>query len=283
MTMRPRRPARSAIRASSSRLTLAASRGVIRADDESAFIAAFRRIATIIAEPDAATPGEAADHILVESYIPGTEVALEGLMDGGRLHVLALFDKPDALVGPYFEETIYVTPSRLDARKQREIGAAVEDAVAAVGLRDGPLHADIRINDEGVWMIEVDARSIGGQCARSLQFGAGIRLEEVILRHALGLGPVVPKRQGRAGGVMMIPIPSSGVLKAVHGLEEARAVPGIEEANITIPLGHRVVPLPDGGRYLGFLIGRERTPEAVVEALREAHRRITFDIAPGRR
>ena len=264
-------------------LTLAASRGVIRADDESAFIAAFRRIATIIAEPDAATPGEAADHILVESYIPGTEVALEGLMDGGRLHVLALFDKPDALVGPYFEETIYVTPSRLDARKQREIGAAVEDAVAAVGLRDGPLHADIRINDEGVWMIEVDARSIGGQCARSLQFGAGIRLEEVILRHALGLGPVVPKRQGRAGGVMMIPIPSSGVLKAVHGLEEARAVPGIEEANITIPLGHRVVPLPDGGRYLGFLIGRERTPEAVVEALREAHRRITFDIAPGRR
>ena len=261
-------------------LTLAMSRGVIRVDDSDEFIAAFERVCEIIARPDAATPGEAADHIVVESYLPGTEVAIEGLLDDGQLQVLAVFDKPDPLEGPYFEETIYVTPSRLPQQRQHEVAAAVQAAAKAIGLRDGPLHADIRFNADGVWVIEADARSIGGQCSRSLRFGAGMRLEELILRHALDLGIDGIERENAAGGVLMIPIPKAGILQDVSGIEDAKAVAGVEEANVTIPLGHPVLTVPEAGRYLGFVIARGKTPADVEIALRQAHERLDFVIEP---
>lgn len=259
-------------------LGLAASRGVIRADDADAFAAAFRRIARILEEPDVAPLGEMARHILVERYIPGDEVALEGLLVGGRLHVLALFDKPDALEGPYFEETLYVTPSRLPETAQRQAAGAASRAIRALGLREGPVHAELRLNDAGAWVIEVAARSIGGLCSRVLRFGAGIRLEDLILRHALGLPVESLERESRAAGVMMIPIPRGGVLREVRGLDAARATPGVDEVDVTIPLGQAVVPLPEGHRYLGFLFAHAATPAAVESALREAHRKIDFVI-----
>jgi biotin carboxylase len=260
-------------------LALSASRGVIRADDPVQFAAAFRRIRAILEKAD--IRGEAASHIQVEEYVPGDEVALEGLLDDGRLTVLALFDKPDPLQGPYFEETIYVTPSRLPEHVQGAIAATVSRAVATLGLREGPIHAEMRINDKGVWLIEVAARSIGGLCSRALHFGAGGRLEDLILRQALGLPMPIIELDRPATGVMMIPIPAAGVLRRVDGIEAARALADIEDVTISIPLGETLVPVPEGNRYLGFIFARSDTPEAVEAALRAAHGELEFTIEPG--
>ncbi|MBI2468971.1 MAG: ATP-grasp domain-containing protein [Candidatus Rokubacteria bacterium] len=261
---------------------LAASRGVIRADDEAAFVAAFRRIEAILRSPEVAALGDGASEILVEGFVPGAEVALEGLLVDGRLHVLALFDKPDPLDGPFFEETIYVTPSRLSGATRAAIAACTARVARALGLRDGPIHAELRVNDGGPWLIELAARSIGGLCSRTLRFGTGMTLEELILRHALRLDIASLERERQPAGVMMIPIPRRGVLEAVRGEDEARAVAGVEEVTITAHVGQELVPLPEGSRYLGFIFARAETPEAVEAALREAHRRLAFEIAPPR-
>jgi biotin carboxylase len=258
---------------------LAGSRGVIRADDPVAFVAAFRRIAAILAEPDV-TALEGAAEVLVEDFIPGREVALEGLLAGGELHVLALFDKPDPLDGPYFEETIYVTPSRVSAESQALIAAEVRWAARALGLTEGPVHAELRVNERGPWMVEIAARTIGGLCARTLRFGAGITLEELVVRHALGIEQDSLERERQAAGVMMIPIPGGGVFRAARGREAARAVPGIEDVVVSAHPGQELVPLPEGSRYVGFIFARAESPEAVEAALRESHRRLEFDVDP---
>jgi biotin carboxylase len=255
-------------------LAMSASRGVIRVDGRDEFIAAFRRIKEIL-ELDG---GRRDSHILAEEYVPGREVALEGLLSGGRLRVLALFDKPDPLEGPFFEETIYVTPSRLSQEDQDAVADTAATAVAALGLTDGPIHGEFRLNDGGVWIIDLAARSIGGLCARTLRFGAGIRLEEIILRHALALPAMVEDRETDAAGVMMIPIPQAGTLSRSEGLKAARSVPGVEDVTISIPRGQIVTPLPEGSRYLGFIFARGNTPGAVEAALREAHGRLRFII-----
>jgi biotin carboxylase len=210
-------------------LALSASRGVIRADDPAQFVAAVRRIAAILRQMDPAPDGDAARVLLVEEFVPGREVALEGLLRGGTLETLALFDKPDPLDGPFFEETLYVTPSRLPDPLQARIRHTAQDACKALGLVEGPVHAELRVNDRGPWIIEVAARSIGGLCSRTLRFGTGMTLEEVILRHALGWPIASLARAGGASGVMMLPIPRAGRLRAVRGRETAERVPGIEE------------------------------------------------------
>ena len=259
---------------------LSASRGVIRADDEDGFVTAFQRVARILASPDVVERhDEAASLIMAEDFVPGDEVALEGVITDGELHVLALFDKPEPLDGPFFEETYYITPSR----KPQEVRRAIEECVAAtskaLGLRHGPVHAELRANDAGVWMIEIAPRTIGGLCARTLRFGAGISLEQLVLRHAAGLDLGDMKREADAAGVLMLPIPRAGKLKGVEALDEAKTVTGIEEVTISIPVGQEVVPLPEGHRYLGFIFARAATPEAVESALREAQRllRIIID------
>ena len=261
-------------------LHLAASRGVIRANDEAELVAAFARIATLLGRTGPWAPGgEEARSILIEDYIPGIEVAVEGIVTAGRLRVLAIFDKPDPLDGPYFEETIYVTPSRLAPALQEAIAAATQRAVTALGLAHGPVHAELRLDGERVWPLEIAPRSIGGLCSRALRFGDGISLEELILRHALGNDVTSLVREPGAAGVMMIPIPRAGILESVGGIETAGAVPGIEDVRITIPIGHEVVPLPEGSRYLGFVFARAESPEQVECALREAHGRLRIDIA----
>ncbi len=264
-------------------LVLSASRGVIRADGEAEFAAAFERIAAILASPDVQELGEGADRILVEGFVPGFEVALEGLLTDGRLETLALFDKPDPLDGPFFEETIYITPSRLPVATQARIRDCAAAAARALGLSDGPVHAELRLGRDGVgrdraWMIEIAARSIGGLCSRTLRFGTGMSLEEIILRHALGLPIASLARDRRAAGVMMIPIPRGGVLEDVEGLDEARAVPLVEDVVIAMHKGQEIVPLPEGSRYLGFIFSRADAPDAAEAALRLAHRRLRFVI-----
>ena len=261
-------------------ISLSASCGVIRANDRDEFVAAFHRVAALLERLGEETLGEGAGKILVEDFVPGREVALEGLLTNGELRVLALFDKPDALDGPFFEETIYVTPSRLAAAVQREVTSCAARAARALGLGEGPVHGELRVSDRGVWVIEIAARSIGGRCSQTLRFAAGLSLEEVILRHALRMDIPSLDREGRAAGVMMLPIPRAGMLEEVRGREEALAVPGIEDLEITALLGDELVPLPEGTRYLGFLIARGETPATVEAALRAAHRRLEFVIAP---
>lgn len=251
---------------------LSGSRGVMRADTADELVARVERLGRIL-------KGERCDEVLVEDYVPGLEVAVEGLLDDGRLRVLALFDKPDPLEGPFFEESIYVTPSRLPVAVQGAIARTAAAAAGALGLVMGPVHAELRVNEEGPWVIEVAGRSIGGLCSRILRFGSAASLEELILRQAVGL-PTDLEREPGARGVLMVPIPARGHLRAVHGVEEARAVPGIEDVEITARLNHPIVPLPEGDSYLGFVFARADEPAAAERALREAHARLRFEIVP---
>src|SRR5215471_9838360 len=258
---------------------LAASRGVIRADDHAEFVAAWERVARLLRDPEVVSRGgEWAKEILVEEFVGGFEVALEGLLRHGALSTLALFDKPDPLDGPFFEETIYVTPSRLPDSTQRAIENAAARAARALGLQHGPVHAELRVGSLGPSLIEIAARSIGGLCSRTLRFGAGLSLEEILLKDALGQSVVGEKLERRAAGVLMLPIPQAGVLEQVVGLEEARAVPGIEEVTISAHPGQRLVPLPEGSRYLGFVFSRAETPAEAEAALRQAQRQLEFRI-----
>ena len=264
-------------------LHLAASRGVMRADGTGQFVLAFERLAAILRAPDVVQHrSRLARHLLVEGFIPGVEVALEGLLVDGELTVLAMFDKPDPLDGPFFEETLYVTPSRLPDDVQADLAAQTARTATVIGLREGPVHAEWRVNRHGAWLIEIAARSIGGLCSRVLQFGAGVSLEELILLRASGGTDVVAyERESAAAGVMMLPIPQRGVLRAVDGQEAARRVPGIVGLAITIALEQEVVPLPEGVQYLGFLFARGDTPGEVEASLRRAYQCLSFTIEPG--
>jgi len=262
-------------------LGLSASRGVIRADDEPAFYAAFERIAAILGHHDIARLHENRDaFIQVEDYIPGREFALEGLVIEGHLKTLAIFDKPDPLEGPFFEETIYVTPSREPADVQHAIRRTAQQAVTALGLTNGPVHAEMRVNERGVWMLEVGARPIGGLCAQSLRFGphGEVPLEQLLIRFAVGEDVSKLEREPAASGVMMIPVPATGVFSRVLGVDEARQIPGITGVEITAKEGQRLVQLPEGSSYPGFLFARAETPQETEAALRDAHRRLRFEI-----
>jgi biotin carboxylase len=259
-------------------LALSASRGVIRADTIDQFMAAFRRIAALLARDDVTVTGDAAQYFLAEQYIAGLEVALEGLLVDSELRTLALFDKPDPLVGPFFEETLYVTPSRLPGDVQEAIRHTTARACAALGLREGPVHAELRVNEDGPWILEVAARSIGGLCSRTLRFSTGMTLEELILRQALDLPLGSLERDRRAAGVMMLPIPRAGTLRAVDGTEDARRVRFIEDVTITAHVGQPLEPLPEGWQYLGFIFARAERPDEVEQALRDAHARLKITI-----
>jgi biotin carboxylase len=249
-------------------LGLSASRGVIRANDPAEYQAALRRIHRIIGK-DAP--------VQVEDYIPGREFALEGLMTAGELRTLAIFDKPDPLEGPFFEETIYVTPSRESVEIQNTIVETCARAVRALGLTHGPIHAEMRVNETGVYMLEIAARPIGGLCARALRFG-DISLEELILLHAIGRVPASLQPARPASGVMMIPVPRTGVLEDVKGVEAARAIAGVDDVVITAKKGERLVPLPEGASYPGFIFASGGDARFVEAALRAAHRELRFDI-----
>jgi biotin carboxylase len=254
---------------------LSGSRGVIRADNADGFVAAFERLGAILARA-----GHQA--ALVEGYLPGDEYALEGILSHGALSVLALFDKPDPLIGPFFEETIYVTPSRAAPERQAAIARTVQAMAAAVGLREGAVHAEVRVNAAGVFPLEIAGRSIGGLCSQVLRFthSAEVSLEELILRQALGHDVSALTREVQAGGVMMMPIPAAGTLAGIQGLEAAQAVPGIESVTVTAPLGYPLVPLPEGESYLGFIFARGAGPTEVEAALRAAWARLSFTIEP---
>lgn len=265
-------------------LHLNASRGVLRADDPERFVRAFERIRALLDRDDvrdAVPPDdpEVGRLVLVEDYLPGVEVAVEGLLVDGRLVPLAVFDKPDTPPGPTFEETLFVTPSNLPPVTVEAVHAEVAAACAAVGLTHGPIHAELRVRDGVPWVLEVAARTIGGLCARALRFGAGISLEEVVVRHAAGLPLDDLRREAGASGVLMLPTPRSGTVRAVRGIEAARRLPGVVDARITVEMGAQVEPTPEGNRYLGFVFARGERPEAVADVLRAAARRIRFDIS----
>jgi biotin carboxylase len=253
--------------------SLSASQGVLRADDPAAAVAAARRVREVLAT--AGRPGP--EPLLVEEYVPGPELSIDGLLTAGALTVTAVFDKPWAPEGPTFEETLLITPSRLPEPVLAAAINAAGQAARALGLTHGPIHAELRIDQRGgraqPVMLELAARCIGGLCSRALRFPGGTSLEELVLAHALGR-PVPRNRDGRPSGVLMLPVPRPGVLRAVEGQAEAAATPGITGLSITIPVGQRVRPLPDGDRYLGFIFAEGETQDRVERTLGAARERL---------
>ncbi|MGH9582936.1 MAG: ATP-grasp domain-containing protein [Bryobacteraceae bacterium] len=259
-------------------LALSTSRGVIRANDPQEFVSAFARIRKLLKTPGIARLKDPAlDYIQVESFLPGREFALDGLVTDGRLQVLELFDKPDPLNGPYFQETIYVAPSREPPSVREAIVETAQRAVTALGLNQGPVHAEMRAGGGRVWMLEVAPRSIGGFCAKAFVFENGAPLEELIVRHAFGEDVSGARRRTGAAGVMMIPVPRAGIYKAVRGIQDAEAI--ADEVTITAKEGQRVLPLPEGNTYLGFLFAYGETALGVEDRVRRAHRALKFEIA----
>ena len=267
-------------------ISLSASQGVVRVNNREAFLAGAGRLKRLLESVEIQAAREPnLDRMLVEEYLPGSEVAVEGLLTDGELRVLAILDKPDPLEGPYFEETIYVTPSRFSEAEQESIKKSFVNATRALGLANGPVHGEFRLNEHGVWPIEVAARPIGGLCARALRFQlenelAPIGLEELLLRHALNLPGKDAPRETAASGVLMIPVPTSGILEKVEGAEEARRVPGVTELEITARWRDYIAAWPEGSSYLGFLFARGETPAEVENALREGHTRLSFRLTP---
>ncbi|HEV2290148.1 MAG TPA: ATP-grasp domain-containing protein [Candidatus Acidoferrales bacterium] len=263
-------------------LSLAASQGVIRADDGEQFRNAVSRIRALLESPEIRVTRESGlDRLLVERYVPGAEVAVEGLLDCGDLRILAIFDKPDALEGPYFEETIYLTPSRLRDADQFALRDCAARSVRALNLTHGPAHAEFRINEDGPWVLEIAPRPIGGLCSRAVRFGPRrISLEELLLRHALALGGTDAERETEASGVMMIPVPRSGIFEGVEGLDAAEDVSHVTEIRITARKRDYVAAWPEGASYLGFIFARASSPADVEAALREAHARLNFVFSP---
>jgi biotin carboxylase len=265
-------------------LMLSGSRGVMRADAADAFVDRFERLGRLLGQKDVRSMREVEnERILIEGFVPGAEFAVEGLLEHGRFQTLAIFDKPDPLDGPFFEETIYVTPSRQPRARQLAIMESIARAATAMGLYHGPIHAECRVADDVV-VLEVAARPIGGLCARILEFteqaGSRLGLEELLLRHAAGDAAASFQPVSEAAGVMMIPIPGRGVYRGVEGIDEGLAVPGVAEIQITAKPEQTLVPLPEGASYLGFVFAKAKTPALAEEALRRAHGRLRFRIDP---
>lgn len=267
-------------------LSLSASQGVVRANTREEFLAGAARLKHLLDSAEIqATREPNLDRMIVEGYLPGREVALEGLLTEGELRVLAIFDKPDPLEGPFFEETIYVTPSRMSEAEQAAVKKCFADAVRALGLIHGPVHGEFRLNEEGVWPIEVAGRPIGGLCARALRFCMNgekgtIALEELLLRHALGFPGSDATREEAASGVLMIPVPTGGIFERMGGAEEAERVARVTGLEITSRLHDYIAAWPEGSSYLGFMFAKAERPEEVEAALRTAHAKLKFTITP---
>jgi biotin carboxylase len=267
-------------------LALSASRGVIRANSPDEFVESFERIRRLLCSPEVRVMREqTSDYIQVEEYIEGSEIAVEGLVAGGRAQILAIFDKPDPLEGPFFEETIYLTPARLSDAIEKHLARTLERAIGALELFHGPFHAELRINRRGIWPLEVAARSIGGLCSRALRFhsplwGENLSLERLMIGLALGEDVSAVRREELASGVMMIPVEEEGIYENVEGAEEALQIPHVEEIVITAKPGQRMIPWPEGCSYPGFIFARGNTPESVEEALRRAYQKLQIQLAP---
>jgi biotin carboxylase len=264
-------------------VALSGSRGVMRVNDSGELMAALERLRALLASADVRLERDAAhDQVVLERFVPGTEYAVEGVLTRGVFHAFAIFDKPDPLDGPFFEETIYLTPSRQPPSAQQRLLDTVAAAARALGLHHGPVHAECRVNDTGIYVLEVAARPIGGLCARALRFvtpsGTLASLEEILLRHALGEDVTVYPREAEASGVMMLPIPRRGIYRGVDGVEAARGVPGIDDVHITAKPDALLVPLPEGRSYLGFLFAHGDSAERTERSLREAHAALRFRI-----
>ena len=257
-------------------LDLSGSRGVIRADNHEDLSQALRRIQAVLSNLEET---ETSRSILVEDYIPGMEVAVEGLLSDGALDVLAIFDKPEPMEGPFFEETYYITPSRHSRLVQKQIRETIALGCRAYGLREGPIHAEARLWNDKVWILEIAARTIGGDCSRLLKFGAGKSLEALVLAQAARC-PLEVDKTIEASGVMMLPTLKSGCLRRVEGVLEARRVRYVEDVVIAVREGYELVPLPEGSSYLGFLFARGPDPASVEAALREAYSKLDVVVSP---
>lgn len=258
-------------------LSLSASKGVIRANNEHQFAAACKTIEVILDRSNVF--GYERNHILVEGYLDGPEFAIDGILINGSFHLLAIFDKPEPLIGPYFEETYYLTPSQLAHVEQLALIEEVSRCCEAYGLTQGPIHAEARITENGIFLIELAARTIGGQCGQLIEFSLQQKLEEIVIQGLCGEKPNLPKSR-LCAGVLMIPVKKSGILKRVEGLTAAMQINFVVDIEIHIQVGYALIPLPEGSSYLGFIFAQAPTFEETFDALKKAHQMLNFVTHP---
>ena len=259
-------------------LALSASRGVIRVNNINELEKGLKQVKTIL-EKHTDLDDYEQQWVLLEEYIHGEEIAVEGIVENGQFKLLTIFDKPDPLYGPYFEETYYITPSRLSSELSQQVVDVVQSACEAYGIQTGPVHAECRLRDSKAYLIEMAARTIGGLCSDILEYGLGCSLEEVVLRQSIGQA-VDSSFSETSAGVLMIPVPSKGILKRVEGLLEAGKVEYIEDINIQLRDGYELIPLPEGNSYLGFVFAKAPSFELVEKALRQAYACLNVVVAP---
>lgn len=259
-------------------IALSASRGVIRVNNQSELLDAARRVTKLLAQQTDLEPIEK-QSVLLEEYIHGEEIAIEGIVDNGRFQLLTIFDKPDPLYGPFFAETFYITPTRLDSEAIDKVCQVVQSACDAYGIKTGPVHAECRLRDAQVYLIEMAARTIGGLCSDILEYGLGCTLEDIVLKQAIGCGSKNTFSE-TAAGVLMIPVTQHGILKRIEGLLYASKIEFIEDINIQLRDGYELVPLPEGNSYLGFVFAKAPSYEQVEQALRKAYACLNVVVAP---
>lgn len=256
------------------------SLGVIRADTVDEFEKAFQYTSRIIVDLDM-RPSAVRDRsgILVEQYIPGEEYTVELLMHEGKPYSLAVFEKPDPLEGPYFEEGIYVTPIRRDEKIRSLLVEAAIRGSRALGIETGPCHCELRLSGELPYILEIAARPIGGFCSQVFADLMGFDLHDLVLQNAVGL-PVMPPpiADGVALGVMMLPVPGRGNLARVSGVDRALDIDGIMSVKIHVEAGSRILPYPEQSCYIGTVLATGSSADEVVARLKSAAKAVSFEL-----
>lgn len=260
-----------------------ASQGVIRANDEHTLRQAYRRLRRIIRDHELDNGGRPPSAHLVERYLPGSELSCELLLQYGAPEVITEFGKPLPLTGPYFEESIYLTPPALGAALRREVHELSMAAAKALGFYHGPAHCEIRLTPDGPKVLEIAGRLLGGACAGSFRDRLGEDLDALLLRSALGERITLPAPADDAPtvGALMIPVPGEGRVVAVRGDDGARRVPGVRDVSLQTEPGEIVVPFPEQACYaVGFVSASGPDEAAVVGSLGQAAAQISLELTP---
>ena len=205
--------------------------------------------------------------LVIEEYIDGKEYALEGTIINSELKKIVIFDKPVEYKHPYFEESIYITPSELSSEAEKRVVSIVDKACKKIGLEDGPVHVEFKINENQIFIIEINPRMIGGLCSRCLSFGLfKVSLEEIILHAFMNNELKNIELLNNYVGVLMIPTPKSGKFISINK-EELEKIPNISNVEITVPEGSDLLEPPYGDKYLGFAFSQGIDKKTVNESL----------------
>ena len=205
--------------------------------------------------------------LIIEEFVDGSEYALEGNLINSELNKIVIFDKPINYKEPYFEESIYIAPTGLPDKTQKEIVNLIGKACKKLGLENGPVHVEFKIHNKEIFIIEINPRMIGGLCSRCLSFGLfKTSLEEIALHAFLNNELKSIDLLSNFVGVLMIPTPISGKFISINK-NELESIPNVSGVEITVSENSNLLEPPFGDKYLGFVFSQGDSKEKVMESL----------------